>query len=26
LKEQPAEKLLCDRYNKFRHMAQFFTE
>jgi acetyl-CoA carboxylase carboxyl transferase subunit alpha len=26
LKEQPVETLLCDRYNKFRHMAQFFTE
>ena len=26
LKDQPAEKLTCDRYNKFRQMAQFFTE
>jgi acetyl-CoA carboxylase carboxyl transferase subunit alpha len=26
LKDQPAEKLTCERYNKFRHMAQFFTE
>ncbi|HEX7286685.1 MAG TPA: acetyl-CoA carboxylase carboxyltransferase subunit alpha [Candidatus Angelobacter sp.] len=26
LKEQPVETILCDRYNKFRHMAQFFTE
>ena len=26
LKDLPASKLTCDRYNKFRSMAQFFTE
>jgi acetyl-CoA carboxylase carboxyl transferase subunit alpha len=26
LKNQPAERLVNDRYDKFRHMAQFFTE
>jgi len=26
LKSKPAAELLDDRYNKFRHMAQFFTE
>ena len=26
LKELPASQLTCDRYNKFRSMAQFFTE
>ncbi len=26
LKDLPVNQLTCDRYNKFRHMAQFFTE